>query len=51
VVDHEGEILWAASMESTGGKTKSAIGDAAERAVRRLLRDIERAEKQKDLPR
>ena len=51
VVDREGEILWAASLESTGGKTKGAINDAAERAVRRLLRDIERAEKQKDLPR
>jgi len=50
VVDREGEILWAASLESTGGKTKGAIGDAAERAVKRLLRDIERAEKQKTLP-
>ncbi len=46
LVDKEGEILWAISQESTGGKTKGAIGDAAERAVRRLLRDIERAEKQ-----
>jgi len=50
VVDREGEILWAASLESTGGKTKGAIGDAAERAVKRLLRDIERAEKQKTFP-
>ena len=46
LVDKEGEILWAISQESTGGKTKGAIGDAAERAVRRLLREIERAEKQ-----
>ena len=46
LVDKDGEILWAASMESTGGKTKGAVGDAAERAVRKLLRDIERAEKQ-----
>ncbi len=45
VVARDGEILWATSQESAGGKTKSAIGDAAERAVRRLLRDIERAEK------
>ena len=42
-----GEILWAFSQESTGGKTKGAIGDAAERAVRRFLRDRERAEKQR----
>ena len=46
LVDKDGEILWAFSSESTGGKTKGAIGDAADRAVQRLLRDIQRAEKQ-----
>ncbi len=46
LVDKEGDIVWAISVESAGGKTKGAIGDAAERAVRRLLRDIERAERQ-----
>ncbi len=46
LVNKEGEVLWAISHESTGGKTKGAIGDAADRAARRLLRDIERAEKQ-----
>jgi hypothetical protein len=46
LVDKDGEIIWAASLESTGGKTKGAIGDAAERAVRKFLRDLERAEKQ-----
>ena len=46
VVDKEGDILWATSQESAKGKTKGAIGFAAERAVRRLLRDIEKAEKQ-----
>jgi hypothetical protein len=46
LVDKDGEILWAASLESTGGKTKGAIGDAAESAVRKFLRDLERADKQ-----
>ncbi len=46
LVDKDGEILWAASLESAGGKTKGAIGDAADRAVRKFLRDLERAEKQ-----
>ncbi|MBI1749032.1 MAG: hypothetical protein HY234_09850 [Acidobacteria bacterium] len=50
LVDKDGEILWAASLESTGGKTKGAIGDAAERAVRKFLRDLERAEKQNASP-
>ena len=47
LVDKEGNIIWAISVESTGGKTKGAIGDAAERAVRRFLRDRDRAEKQR----
>ena len=50
LVDKDGEILWATSLESTGGKTKGAIGDAAERAARKLLRDLERAEKQNAPP-
>lgn len=43
IVDKDGEILWAVSMESEQGKTRSAIGEAADRAVRRFLRDIQRA--------
>ena len=50
LVDKDGEILWATSLESAGGKTKGAIGDAAERAARKLLRDLERAEKQRTPP-
>lgn len=46
LVDKDGEILWAFSSESVGGKTKGAVGDAADRAVRRFLRDIDRAAKQ-----
>lgn len=48
VENKEKDIVWATSMESTGGKTKGAIGDAAERAARRFLRDVERAEKVPD---
>jgi len=50
LVDKDGEILWATSQESTGGKTKGAIGDAADRAVRKFLRDLERTEKQSAAP-
>jgi hypothetical protein len=46
LVDKEGEILWAVSMESKGGLAKGAVGDAADHAVLRFLRDIDRAEKQ-----
>jgi hypothetical protein len=50
LVDKDGEIIWAFSQESSGGKTKGAIGDAADRAVRKLLRDLDRAEKQNAAP-
>ncbi len=46
IVDQEGEIIWATSQDSAEGKSKGAITMAAEQAVRRLLRDIERAQKQ-----
>ncbi len=46
VVHKDGDILWATSQESSEGKTKGAVSLAAERAVRRLLRDIEKVEKQ-----
>ncbi|MGH9774329.1 MAG: hypothetical protein ACRD50_05215 [Candidatus Acidiferrales bacterium] len=47
IVDKKtGDIIWATSQESGEGKTKAAFGEAAERAVNRLLRDVERADKQ-----
>jgi hypothetical protein len=47
IVDRDGEVIWATSQETGEGKAKSAVGLAAEMAVRRLLRDIERAAKPK----
>jgi hypothetical protein len=38
----DGDVIWAHSQDSTGGKVKGAIADAAERAVKQLLRDVER---------
>ena len=46
IVDREGEIIWATIQESPTGKSKGAVTLAAEQAVRKLLRDKERAEKQ-----
>jgi hypothetical protein len=44
LVDQEGTIIWAYTQDSPGGKTKSAVSDAIERAVRQLVRDIERSQ-------
>lgn len=39
LVDSEGTVLWAVTQDSTGGKSKGAVADAVERAVRQLLRE------------
>jgi hypothetical protein len=45
LVDREGEILWAGSWDSPGGKSKSPVPDATERLVRQLVRELERESK------
>jgi hypothetical protein len=42
-VDQEGTVVWAYSQDSPGGKVKGAIADAIERAVKQLLREVEKA--------
>jgi hypothetical protein len=42
LVGKDGEILWAHSFDSPGGKTKGALADAVDRAVKQLVRDVER---------
>ena len=43
LVDAEGIVLWAYSQDSPGGKVKGALADAVDRAVKQLLREIERS--------
>jgi hypothetical protein len=50
LVDAEGDILWAYTQDSPGGKTKSALVDAIERAVRQLMKEVEKAEAARPLP-
>lgn len=48
LVDSEGTVIWACTQDSAGGKTKGAVPDAVDRAVRQLLRDLERSLKPPD---
>lgn len=43
IVDGDGVVLWAHSQESPGGKLRGATGDAVDRAIKQLLRDLNRA--------
>jgi hypothetical protein len=45
LVDDDGEVVWAYTADSSGGKTKAAVADAVEQIVKQLLRDIERSKK------
>jgi len=47
IVDKDGDILWAHTEENKGAKTKTPIGFSLGRAVKALLREIERGEKKK----
>jgi hypothetical protein len=42
LVDSDGVILWAYTQDSAGGKTKGAVSDAVDRAIRQLQKDISR---------
>jgi curli biogenesis system outer membrane secretion channel CsgG len=42
LVSVDGDVVWSTTQESKGGKYKSATADVAEKAVKQLLRDIEK---------
>lgn len=42
LVTADGDVLWAYTQDSSGGKTKGAIADAIERAVKQLTRELNR---------
>lgn len=45
LVSPDGTVIWAYTQDSRDGKTKSALVDAVERAIRQLTKDIENAER------
>jgi hypothetical protein len=45
LVNEDGDVIWTSTQESKGAKYKGASADVADKIVKQLLRDIERAEK------
>jgi hypothetical protein len=45
LVDKDGEVLWAHSFDSPGGKSKGALADAVDRTIRSLIREVEKLQK------
>jgi hypothetical protein len=50
LVDRDGDVIWSSTQESKGGKYKGASADVADKVVRQLLRDLEKAEKKREQP-
>jgi curli biogenesis system outer membrane secretion channel CsgG len=44
LVNQEGDVIWATTQESKGAKYKGASADVAEKVVKQLFRDLEKAE-------
>jgi hypothetical protein len=45
LVDKDGDVIWATTQESKGAKYKGASADVADKIVKQLLRDAQKAEK------
>jgi len=43
LVNREGDVIWSAAKESQGGKFRGASADVADKLVKQLLQDMERA--------
>ena len=43
LVDANGDVIWSTTQESQGGKFKGASADVADKVVRQLVSDMERA--------
>ena len=43
LVDKDGDVLWATTQESKGAKYKGASADVADKVVKQLLRDVQKA--------
>lgn len=45
LVNADGDVIWTSTQESKGAKYKGASADVADKIVKQLLRDIEKAER------
>jgi hypothetical protein len=50
LVTKDGDVIWSTTQESTGAKFRGAAADVAERVVRQLMVDLERARRPLSTP-
>ena len=50
LVDADGDVIWSTTQESLGAKFKGASADVADKVVKQLLADIEKARRPDNAP-
>jgi len=46
LINADGDVIWTSTQESRGAKYKGASADVADKMIKQLVRDMERAEKE-----
>ncbi len=50
LVNKDGDVIWSTTQESLGGKFRGASADVADKVVKKLIEDVEKAKKEKASP-
>ena len=50
LVNKDGDVIWSTTQESLGGKFRGASADVADKVMRKLMEDFDKAKKQKAEP-
>ncbi len=50
LVNKDGDVIWSTTQESQGGKFRGASADVADKVLKKLLEDMDKARKAKDKP-
>jgi hypothetical protein len=50
LINQDGDVIWTSTQESKGAKFKGASADVADKIVKQLIRDINRAQKPAETP-
>ena len=50
LVNKDGDVIWSTTQESMGGKFRGASADVADKVMKKLMEDVEKARKEKAAP-
>ena len=50
LVNKDGDVIWSTTQESMGGKFRGASADVADKVMKKLMEDVDKARKEKAAP-